>query len=74
MTYETILYDLDEGLALITLNRPEKYNALNTLMRAELADAVKRISDAEKLIKGASVEDNLTVLERMTMALIQARG
>jgi len=37
----------------------------------DLARAVKRISDAEKLIKGASVEDNLTVLERMTIELIE---
>lgn len=37
----------------------------------ELAAAVKSISEAEKLIKGASLEDNLTVLERMTMDLIR---
>jgi len=37
----------------------------------ELTLAMKRISEAEKLIKGASVEDNRVVLERMTMALLQ---
>ena len=42
MDYDTIRYELADGLALITLNRPDKYNALNTQMRAELAHAVKR--------------------------------
>ncbi|GAV19565.1 DNA polymerase III subunit delta [Mariprofundus micogutta] len=38
---------------------------------AELSLAVKRIVDAEKLIKGASVEDNITVIERLTLDLIE---
>lgn len=42
MDYDTIRFDIDEGLAVITLNRPEKMNALNVQMRAELTDAVKR--------------------------------
>lgn len=37
---------------------------------AELSRAMKRITEAEKLIKGASVESNLVVLERMTMDLL----
>lgn len=37
----------------------------------DISSAIRRISEAEKLIKGASVEDNLTVLERMTMDLIR---
>ncbi len=36
----------------------------------ELSLAIKRITEAEKLIKGASVENNLVVLERMTMDLL----
>ncbi len=36
----------------------------------ELSHAMKQITEAEKLIKGASIESNLVVLERMTMALL----
>lgn len=50
MDYESILYDLSAGIATITLNRPDKMNALTATMRAELADAVKRASDAARVI------------------------
>jgi len=40
----------------------------------ELSLAMKRITEAEKLIKGASIESNLVVLERMTMALLVHEG
>ena len=40
MDYETITYALTDGIALITLNRADKMNALTTQMRAELTHAV----------------------------------
>ena len=40
MTYETVLYDVRDGVATVTLNRPEKLNAWTTLLGAELGDAM----------------------------------
>ncbi|MEM8775237.1 MAG: enoyl-CoA hydratase-related protein [Pseudomonadota bacterium] len=37
--YETITLDIADDIALLRLNRPEKMNALNSLMRAEITDA-----------------------------------
>jgi enoyl-CoA hydratase len=41
MTYEDILYETDGRLAYITLNRPEKLNALSNNLRGELIHAMK---------------------------------
>jgi len=40
MDYEHILYDVDDAVAVVTLNRPEKLNAMTALMGAEMADAM----------------------------------
>jgi 2-(1,2-epoxy-1,2-dihydrophenyl)acetyl-CoA isomerase len=41
MRYETIRVERGDGICVVTLNRPEVMNALNTQMRAELLYAVK---------------------------------
>lgn len=38
----TVLYDLTDGVATITLNRPRVYNAFNEQMHTELIDALKQ--------------------------------
>jgi 2-(1,2-epoxy-1,2-dihydrophenyl)acetyl-CoA isomerase len=38
----TVLYELTDGVATITLNRPQAYNAFTTVMHAELMAALKR--------------------------------
>ena len=43
MTFESLKYDVRDGLAIVTLNRPEKRNALDISMRDELADVVLQI-------------------------------
>ncbi len=42
MSYETILYTVENGVATITLNRPDKLNAFNDQMIAEATDAFKQ--------------------------------
>lgn len=42
MPYETILYSLEDGIARLTLNRPQTLNAFNDAMIAEATDALKQ--------------------------------
>ena len=44
MTYQTLLFEARDGIAFVTVNRPDKLNALNDQVMAELADAVERIT------------------------------
>ena len=41
MAYRDILYETDDRLAFVTLNRPEKLNALNNNLRGEVMDAMR---------------------------------
>lgn len=41
MEYETVLFDISDNLAVVTLNRPEKLNAMTVQMRAEVTYAMK---------------------------------
>src|SRR5437870_5375715 len=52
MTYETILYDVADGVATVTLNRPEVHNAMNERMRQELTRCFGEVatSDAERVV------------------------
>lgn len=43
MNYETIEFRLEEGVARLRLNRPERLNAFNVQMHTEVADALTRI-------------------------------
>jgi len=42
MKYETILVDTQDAVTTITLNRPQRLNALNRMMIAEILSALKR--------------------------------
>ena len=52
MTYQTLLFEIKDGIAFVTINRPDKLNALNDQVMKELADAAERIA-TESDIKGA---------------------
>ena len=49
MTYEHILVEQEDGVAILTLNRPDKLNAMNRVLSQELRDAVKQ-ADADDAI------------------------
>ena len=50
MHYETLTYDLEDGVALITLNRPDKMNALTRQMRAEIQHAVTEGGQSARVV------------------------
>lgn len=50
MSYETILLDEADGVATITLNRPDLMNGLNSAMRREITAAVRDASARARVI------------------------
>src|SRR5882762_5996559 len=52
MAYQTLLFDVRDRVAFVTVNRPDKLNALNDQVMAELGEAAERIA-TEDAIKGA---------------------
>src|SRR5499426_2983865 len=45
MSYQFLLYDQQDGIVTLTLNRPDRLNALGDTLREELYDAMSRASD-----------------------------
>lgn len=50
----TLTFDLTDGIARLTINRPDKLNALNGIVIAELGDAVTRI-EGDAAIRGVII-------------------
>lgn len=53
-TFETLAYDLTDGIATVTLNRPDKLNAFNTQMMKDLI-AVFDATDADDAVRAVIV-------------------
>ena len=49
MTYNTLGYDIDDGLLILRLNRPHKMNAFTVEMSAELVDAYAQASADDRV-------------------------
>ena len=49
MAHQTLIVEIDEHVGMITLNRPEALNALNTQMLSELADAITLMNSEDRV-------------------------
>ena len=87
MSYECILVEQEQGVAILTLNRPDTLNAMNSQLSAELHDAVTRMCADDAVgcivITGAgdrAVSDGGAIHEQreqdqtLTQAELDARG
>lgn len=54
MPYEEIEYEVRDGIATVTLNRPERLNAFTFVMRGEMLDVFDRI-DADDDVRAVVV-------------------
>jgi len=54
MTYQTIQYQVEDGIATITLNRPQALNAYNPVMMQDLIDAFDE-ADADDAVRAVIV-------------------
>src|SRR5687768_17884316 len=50
MRYESIQFEQAEGIARITLNRPDRLNSFTRAMHAELKDALGNLGDARVIV------------------------
>ena len=54
MAYQTILFEIRDGVAIVTINRPDKRNALNDQVVEDLRHAAERLA-TEPEIRGALI-------------------
>lgn len=49
MQYETLLFDVEDGIATVTLNRPDKLNAFTRKMAEEVIDVLDRVDSDDAI-------------------------
>ena len=54
MQFGNILYSVDDGVATLTLNRPEVSNGFNIPMCEEILTTIKMVSEDESMQMGKS--------------------
>ena len=57
MKYETLLTDLLDGVMTVTLNRPDKLNAFNTVMSRELIDFFQKVNAMDEVRAGSALRN-----------------
>lgn len=50
MQYDAISFDISDNIAVLTLNRPERKNALNSKMRTEITDAIAEAARSARVL------------------------
>lgn len=48
MTFQHILFSIEDGVALLSLNRPEQLNSFNTAMHLEVREALKQVRQSSE--------------------------
>src|SRR5688500_78103 len=48
MSYQTILFEINEGVARLTLNRPDRLNSFNAQMHQEVREALAQVAASEE--------------------------
>lgn len=74
MAYETILHEVTDGIATITLNRPATLNAFNDQMINETADAFKQAGRAKEVRCVVITGSGRAFSSGQDLADVQARG
>jgi E-phenylitaconyl-CoA hydratase len=78
MDFETLLFDVEDGVATITLNRPDKHNAFNFAMAAELKEMWRALQgDPEivcAIVTGAGPKSFCTGMDVADVASGDAKG
>jgi E-phenylitaconyl-CoA hydratase len=78
VSFETLLYEVEDGVATLTLNRPERHNAFNLKMAAELRaawDAIKSDPDVVcAIVTGAGEKAFCTGMDVADVASGEAKG
>ena len=67
MSYNNIRFEVsDDGIALLTVNRPEKLNALNSETVIELGDAVARSAQqtAMRVVEKSAIAVEIVLFDR----------
>jgi enoyl-CoA hydratase/carnithine racemase len=71
MTDNLVQYETDGGIAIITMNRPEKLNAVNHELRSGVSEALIRADD-DKSIHVVILQSNGRALLRRLLSGISA--